>query len=75
MGDHAGYNRGLVNFHFAVVADFPPLRRARLMLWADAAATASDVRPAMVSADRVFHEEIVQLLTDYLRHSGPGMGR
>lgn len=51
---------GLVRAYFDVVADFPPLHRARLVLWADAVATDSDVRPAMVAADRVFREEIVR---------------
>lgn len=52
---------GLVRAYFNVLSDLPPMHRARLVLWADAVATASpDVRPAMVSADRVFREEITE---------------
>src|SRR5262245_22510020 len=51
--------RQLIDFYFRVVSDLQPLNRARLVLWADAVATASeDTRPRMVSADREFREEI-----------------
>jgi AcrR family transcriptional regulator len=51
--------RQLIDFYFEVVADLHPVNRARLVLWADAVATASDdIRPRMVSADREFREEI-----------------
>ncbi|MCX2729734.1 TetR/AcrR family transcriptional regulator [Saccharopolyspora sp. NFXS83] len=53
----------LIRTYFAVLADLPAPNRARLLLWADAAATASaDARPAMISADRVFREEITRVL-------------
>jgi AcrR family transcriptional regulator len=51
--------RALIDIYFAVMSDLQPLNRARLVLWADAVSTPSDdVRPAMVSADREFREEI-----------------
>jgi AcrR family transcriptional regulator len=51
--------RALIDLYFAVMSDLQPLNRARLVLWADAVSTPSDdVRPAMVSADREFREEI-----------------
>jgi AcrR family transcriptional regulator len=51
--------RQLIEFYFRVVSDLQPVNRARLMLWADAVAGASeDVRPRMISADREFREEI-----------------
>jgi AcrR family transcriptional regulator len=50
---------GLTRAYFRIMAEPPPLNRARLVLWADAVATPSaDVRPAMVAADREFREEI-----------------
>ncbi|AHH99204.1 TetR/AcrR family transcriptional regulator [Kutzneria albida] len=53
--------RGLVHTYFTIAAALPPLHRARLVLWADAVATASpDVRPAMVSADRLFRDEVAK---------------
>lgn len=49
----------LVDFYLAVLADPQPANRARLVLWADAVATAkSDARPAMVAADREFRTAI-----------------
>jgi AcrR family transcriptional regulator len=52
---------GLVRTYFRVLSDLQPVNRARLVLWADAVATGSpDVRPAMVSADREFREEIAK---------------
>lgn len=51
--------RQLISFYFDVVSDLKPVNRARLVLWADAVASASDdIRPRMVSADREFREEI-----------------
>jgi AcrR family transcriptional regulator len=51
--------RALIDIYFRVVSDLQPVNRARLVLWADAVATPSeDIRPAMVSADREFREEI-----------------
>jgi AcrR family transcriptional regulator len=55
--------RILVGIYFDVVSDMAPVNRARLVLWADAVATPSaDARPAMVSADREFREEIEKRL-------------
>jgi AcrR family transcriptional regulator len=52
---------GLVRAYFRVLSDLQPLNRARLVLWADAVATASpDVRPAMVCADREFRDELTK---------------
>ena len=52
---------GLVHKYFQVLADLRPVNRARLVLWADAVATgAPDVRPAMVSADREFRDELAK---------------
>jgi AcrR family transcriptional regulator len=51
----------LVRTYIDVVSDLPPMNRARLVLMADAVATASpDVRPAMVAADRAFRESIAR---------------
>jgi len=51
--------RQLISFYFDVVSDLKPVNRARLVLWADAVASASDdIRARMVSADREFREEI-----------------
>src|SRR6476659_2270123 len=51
--------RRLIDFYFRVVSDLQPVNRARLVLWADAVAGASeDVRPQLISADREVHEEI-----------------
>jgi AcrR family transcriptional regulator len=51
--------RQLIDFYFRVVSDLQPANRARLVLWAGAAAGPSDdVRPQMISADREFREEI-----------------
>jgi AcrR family transcriptional regulator len=45
----------LVDTYFTALADLQPANRARLVLWADAAATGSpDVRPAMVASDNEF---------------------
>jgi AcrR family transcriptional regulator len=52
---------GLVRTYFEIVSDLPPLHRARLVLIADAVATGSpEVRPATVSSDRSWREEIVR---------------
>jgi AcrR family transcriptional regulator len=54
-----GQLRQLVSFYFDVVSDLKPVNRARLVLWADAVASASDdIRPRMLAADREFREEI-----------------
>lgn len=54
---------GLVRTYFRVMSNPAPLNRARLALWADAVATDSpDVRPAMMSADREFREELAKRL-------------
>ena len=51
----------LVRTYADIVADPPPVHRARLVLMADAVATASpDVRPAMVDADRAFRASIAR---------------
>ena len=48
-----------VRTYFRALSNLAPLNRARLVLWADAVATASaDVRPAMFLADRESREEI-----------------
>jgi AcrR family transcriptional regulator len=52
---------GLIRIYFHVMANMQPVNRARLVLWADAVATASpDMRPAMVAADREFREELAK---------------
>lgn len=51
----------LVRTYMEIVVDPPPMHRARLVLMADAVATASpEVRPAMVDADRTFRGSIVR---------------
>jgi AcrR family transcriptional regulator len=51
--------RALIDIYFSVMAELKPVNRARLVLWAEAVTTPSDdIRPAMVSADREFREEI-----------------
>jgi AcrR family transcriptional regulator len=51
----------LVRHYIDVVSDLPPMHRARLVLMADAVASASpDVRPAMVAADRSFRGSIAR---------------
>ena len=53
----------LIRIYFDVMSDLQPVNRARLVLWADAVTTPSDdIRPAMVSADREFREEIEKRL-------------
>ena len=53
----------LIGIYFDVMSDLQPVNRARLVLWADAVSTPSDdIRPAMVSADREFREEIEKRL-------------
>ncbi|MEV0296036.1 TetR/AcrR family transcriptional regulator [Nocardia sp. NPDC050710] len=47
-----------VRAYFAVVSDMPPMNRARLVLWADAVATPSELRPAITASDREFREEL-----------------
>jgi AcrR family transcriptional regulator len=55
--------RTLIGIYFDVVSDLQPVNRARLVLWAEAVTTPSeDIRPAMVSADREFREEIEKRL-------------
>ena len=55
--------RALIGIYFDVVSDLQPVNRARLVLWAEAVTTPSeDIRPAMVSADREFREEIEKRL-------------
>jgi hypothetical protein len=55
--------RTLIGIYFDVVSDLQPINRARLVLWAEAVTTPSeDIRPAMVSADREFREEIEKRL-------------
>jgi AcrR family transcriptional regulator len=55
--------RTLIGIYFDVVSDLQPVNRARLVLWAEAVSTPSeDIRPAMVSADREFREEIEKRL-------------
>jgi len=50
----------LVDVYFQTVADLKPINRARLVLWADAVATPStDVRPAMIAADREFRTALI----------------
>lgn len=50
---------GLTRAYFRIMADPPPLNRARLVLWADAVATPSaDARAALMAADREFREEV-----------------
>ncbi|HUB58798.1 MAG TPA: TetR/AcrR family transcriptional regulator [Mycobacterium sp.] len=50
----------LVDVYFQTVADLKPINRARLVLWADAVATPStDVRPAMIAADRDFRTALI----------------
>lgn len=52
--------RSLLDTYFSVLGDLQPANRARLVLWADAAATPSpDVRPAILAADRQFRSEII----------------
>lgn len=53
----------LIGIYFDVMSNLQPVNRARLVLWADAVTTPSDdIRPAMVSADREFREEIEKRL-------------
>jgi AcrR family transcriptional regulator len=55
--------RTLIGIYFDVMSDLQPINRARLVLWAEAVTTPSqDIRPAMVSADREFREEIERRL-------------
>jgi AcrR family transcriptional regulator len=52
---------GLVRAYFHALAQPKPANRARLVLWADAVATGStDVRSAMVAADREFRDELAK---------------
>lgn len=49
----------LIDLYLAVLADPQPANRARLALWADTVANAtSDLRPAMIAADREFRAAI-----------------
>jgi len=49
-----------VRTYMAIVSDFLPMHRARLVLWADAVARPSDYRRAMVASDREFREELAK---------------
>ncbi|MGW4774252.1 TetR/AcrR family transcriptional regulator [Nocardia sp. NPDC004278] len=51
---------GFVRTYFDIVSDIPPMNRARLVLWADAVATPSELRPAIVVADREFRGELAE---------------
>ncbi|WP_433732691.1 TetR/AcrR family transcriptional regulator [Nocardia sp. CA-129566] len=51
---------GFVRTYFDIVSDIPPMNRARLVLWADAVATPSELRPAIVVADREFRDELAE---------------
>lgn len=52
---------GFVRAHFRLVAGLSAMHRARLALWADAVATPStDIRPAMLAADREFRDELAK---------------
>jgi AcrR family transcriptional regulator len=51
--------RNIVDTYFETLAHLKPVNRARLVLWADAVATPStDVRPAMIAADREFRKAL-----------------
>jgi AcrR family transcriptional regulator len=53
----------LVDVYLGVLADPQPANRARLALWADTVASAtSDLRPAMIAADREFRGAIADSL-------------
>lgn len=50
----------LIDTYFQTMADLQPVNRARLVLWANAVAMPStDVRPAMIAADRQFRKALV----------------
>lgn len=52
---------GLVRAHFKLVSALSVMHRAGLVLWADAVATpTTDVRPAMLEADRLFRADITK---------------
>lgn len=52
---------GLVRAYFAVLQQPVPVKRARLVLWADAVATgAPDTRSAMREADRAFRADLAK---------------
>ena len=52
--------RNLIDTYLGTLAHLKPVNRARLVLWADAVATPStDVRPAMIAADREFRKALV----------------
>ena len=52
---------GLVRAYFHELAQPRPVRRARLVLWADAVATGTaDVRTAMLASDRAFRDELAK---------------
>lgn len=58
-GDAVAELHTLVDVYFGIVADLQPVNKARLVLWADAVANATDdTRDRMVAADREFREEI-----------------
>lgn len=62
---HSALDEGLrlVEVYMSVLADPQPANRARLALWADAVASASsDLRPAMIAADREFRAAIADSL-------------
>ncbi|MEU2034793.1 TetR/AcrR family transcriptional regulator [Nocardia amamiensis] len=49
-----------IRTYMAIVADFPPMHRARLVLWADAVSHPSEIRQAMVDSDREFRDELTK---------------
>ncbi|MET9486573.1 TetR/AcrR family transcriptional regulator [Nocardia sp. NPDC006630] len=55
--------RGFLDIYFTVVADLPPINRARLVLWADAVATPSERRAIVLASDREFREELTERIT------------
>ncbi|MFJ4655876.1 TetR/AcrR family transcriptional regulator [Nocardia sp. NPDC088792] len=56
--------RGFLDLYFTVIADLPPINRARLVLWADAVATPSERRAIVLAADREFRAEFTQRIVD-----------
>ncbi|MFI1912267.1 TetR/AcrR family transcriptional regulator [Nocardia sp. NPDC020380] len=56
--------RGFLDLYFTVIADLPPINRARLVLWADAVATPSERRATVLAADREFRAEFTQRIAD-----------
>ena len=51
----------LVRTYIEIVADPPPMNRARLVLFADAVSSGeTEIRPVMVAADRAFRQSLVE---------------